>query len=60
MGAAPSKSLNEILEENKNAIRTATREIDREIRGIQRRENEVQRKIKESAKKGRVVWLYFF
>lgn len=60
MGAAPSKSLNEILEENKNAIRTATREIDREIRGIQRRENEVQRKIKESAKKGRVVGLYFF
>lgn len=59
MGAAPSKSLDEILTENKNAIRTATREIDREIRGIKRRENEVQRKIKESAKKGRVVGRIF-
>lgn len=55
MGAAPSKSIGEILEENKKAIRTAIREIDREIRQIKRREMEVQTKIKTSAKKGSIV-----
>ena len=60
MGAAPSKSIGEILDENKKAIRTAMREIDREIRHIHNREIEVQNKIKASAKKGNVVGSYFF
>ena len=59
MGAAPSKSIGEILEENKKAVRTAIREIDREVRQIKKREIEVQNKIKASAKKGSVVRRYF-
>ena len=55
MGAAPSKTPAEILQDNKNAIRTSIREIDREERQIERRRKEVEAKIKASAKKGNVV-----
>ena len=55
MGAAPSKTTAEILQDNKNAIRTSIREIDREERQIERRRKEVEAKIKAAAKKGNVV-----
>lgn len=55
MGVTPSKTTAEILRDNKNAIRTSIREIDREERQIQRRRTEVEAKIKKSAKEGRVV-----
>ena len=55
MGAAPSKTTAEILQENKNAIRTSIHEIDREERQIEKRRKEVEAKIKASAKKGNVV-----
>ena len=55
MGAGQSKTTAEILQENKNAIRTSIREIDREERQIERRRKEVETKIKKSAKEGRVV-----
>ena len=55
MGITPSKTTAEILRDNKNAIRTSIREIDREERQIQRRRTEVEAKIKKSAKEGRVV-----
>ncbi|KAK8805111.1 hypothetical protein WA538_001719 [Blastocystis sp. DL] len=54
MGAAPSKTTAEILQDNKNAIRTSIREIDREERQIERRRKEVEAKIKAAAKKGNV------
>ena len=43
MGAGQSKTTAEILQENKNAIRTSIREIDREERQIERLRR-VQRK----------------
>ena len=55
MGAAPSKTTKEILDENKNAIRSSIREITREQRQVDRRRREVESKIKKSAKEGRVV-----
>ena len=55
MGAGQSKTTAEILQENKNAIRTSIREIDREERQIERRRKEVEASIKKSAKEGRVV-----
>ena len=57
MGAAPSKTTKEILDENKNAIRSSIREITREQRQVDRRRREVESKIKKSAKEGRVVSL---
>lgn len=57
MGAAPSKTTKEILDENKNAIRSSIREITREQRHVDRRRREVESKIKKSAKEGRVVSL---
>ena len=58
MGAAPSKTTAEILQDNKNAIRTSIREIDREERQIERRRKEVEAKIKVAAKKGNVVFRF--
>jgi singapore isolate B (sub-type 7) whole genome shotgun sequence assembly, scaffold_6 len=58
MGAAPSKTTAEILQDNKNAIRTSIREIDREERQIERRRKEVEAKIKAAAKKGNVVFRF--
>lgn len=55
MGAGQSKSTAEILQENKNAIRTSIHEIDREERRIKQRQKEVETSIKKSAKEGRVV-----
>ena len=49
MGAAPSKTTAEILQDNKNAIRTSIRELDREERQIERRRKEVEAKIKAAA-----------
>ena len=57
MGAAPSKTTKEILDENKNAIRSSIREITREQRHVDRRRREVESKIKKSAKEGRMVSL---
>ena len=56
MGAAPSKTTAEILQDNKNAIRTSIHEIDREERQIEKRRKEVEMKIKAAAKKGSVVF----
>ena len=59
MGIGQSKpTTKEILQENKNAIRTSIREIEREERQIERRRKEVEAKIKKSAKEGRVVGVY--
>ena len=55
MGAAPSKTPKEILNENKSAIRQSIREIDREERQIKRRQRDVEATIKKSAKAGRIV-----
>lgn len=60
MGAAPSKTTKEILNENKSAIRQSIREIDREERQIKRRQREVETTIKRSAKAGRIVSFVLF
>lgn len=56
MGAGGSKlTPAEMLKENKNAIRTSLREIEREQRQIEKRRKEVESKVKKSAKEGRIV-----
>jgi predicted phage-related endonuclease len=60
MGITPSKTPAEMLKENKNAIRTSIREIDREQRQLERRKKEVESKIKKCAKENRIVLLISF
>lgn len=60
MGVGGSKpTIEELLKENKNAIRTSIREIDREQRRINQRKKEVEALIKKSAKNGRIVRALF-
>ena len=56
MGVGGSKpTVEELLKENKNAIRTSIREIDREQKRISKRMKDVEALIKKSAKNNRIV-----
>ena len=60
MGVGGSKpTAAEMLRDNKNAIRTSLREIDREERQIEKRRKEVEAKIKKSAQQNRIVGYCF-
>lgn len=56
MGVGGSKPTpEEMLKQNKNAIRASLREIEREQKQIQKRRREVEAKVKKAANDGRIV-----